>query len=527
MVSIILGNSFLMLSKEKEHHLEEVSVGDADTDIDATYDHIVKYTGLFGGVQGITMLISVVKTKVAASFLGPSGIALVNMYTKVMNLVNQTTNLGISFSAIKHIAELSETDDCVRVKELVDIVRLWSLMTAVLGMFACLALSPWISLWTFGNYEYTMTFCVLSLVVAIMAIIGGEMAILKGLKQLKKVAIISVLATLAALCVCAPCYFLFGVGGVVPALLLTNAIVLFIHIYYTSKVVPWKTSLFSVKHICLGVPMAKLGVAYILAGMLGQGADYFINASIRHMGGLESVGFYNTGYFLAISIGSLLFTAIEADFFPRLSIIANDAKRMNVAVNRQIEVCVLLITPCLILEVLVMPIMVRVLYTTEFAQAAPMAVCAAFYLFFKSLTLPVAYLALAKGDSRNYLLVELLYDLFVAMLIPWAFSKYGLIGAGWALSLASVFDFILIHLYYGKKYRFRLSLKPIPTYLVQLMLLLVCVYAAMQSVVWIRWTFGGSALCMSLYISFRVLHRETDIVERLLRKLNFKRRNDE
>lgn len=42
---------------------------------DATYDHVLKYTGLFGGIQGITMLVSVARNKVVSEFLGPSGMA--------------------------------------------------------------------------------------------------------------------------------------------------------------------------------------------------------------------------------------------------------------------------------------------------------------------------------------------------------------------------------------------------------------------------------------------------------------------
>ena len=41
---------------------------------DATYDHIVKYTGFLGGIQVLTILVSVVRNKLAAVLLsGRSG----------------------------------------------------------------------------------------------------------------------------------------------------------------------------------------------------------------------------------------------------------------------------------------------------------------------------------------------------------------------------------------------------------------------------------------------------------------------
>lgn len=492
------------------------------TDNDATYDHIVKYIGLFGGVQGLNMLIGIVRNKITAFILGPSGIGLINIYNKVTGLINQATNLGISFSAVKHIAELSDSTDKQQRDELIDTVRIWCIMTAILGLLVGLVLSPWISWWTFNDYDYTKTFCILSVIVPMVTITGGEIAILKGLKQLKKAALISILAALGTLLVCVPFYYLMGINGVVSALITSNALVLGIHLYYSSKVAPWRKTIATFKSIKAGRTMAKLGIAYIFAGILGQGSDYIIISFIQNNGSLEWVGLYNTGYFLAVSIGSMLFVGVEADFFPRLSAITNDVKKANATINRQIEVCVLLITPFLITEVIAMPLMVRLLYTPEFSQAIPMAVYGAFFLFFKALTLPVAYLPLARGDSKTYLCAELLYDLFVAIAVPIAFTRYGLTGAGLALSLAGLFDFLLIYIYFGAKYQFRLALNPIRSYLLQFTMLAISVYATSFDNPYFRWGVYICTLSISVYLSYRTLCRETDIIKNLSEKIKNK-----
>lgn len=492
---------------------------DSTTDNDATYDHIVKYIGLFGGVQGLNMLISIVRNKITAYLLGPSGIGLINIYNKVVGLIGQSTNLGISFSAVKHVAELSESADNQRRDELIDTVRMWCMMTAALGMLVGLALSPAISWWTFKNYEYTQTFCSLSLIVAMTAITGGEVAILKGLKQLKKVALISVFAALATLAICIPFYYSMGVNGIVAALVISNAAILAIHLYYSSKVAPWRKTITTLKSIQAGIPMAKLGIAYVLAGLFGQGSDYIIISFIQNNANLDYVGLYNTGYFLAINIGSMLFVAVEADFFPRLSSLVNDAKRVNTTINRQIKVCALLISPCLILEVIAMPIIVNLLYTTEFAQASPMATLGIFHLFFKSLTLPLAYLPLAKGDSTTYFISELLYDIFVAIAVPIFFAKYSLLGAGIALSLASIFDLFFIHIYYGVKYKFRFSLRPIRSYILQFILLGVCVYAAFFEHSWTKWLIYICTPCISVCLSYKELGHRNSSAKHLTKKI--------
>lgn len=489
---------------------------------DTTYDHVIKYTGLFGGVQGITMLMSIVRNKIAALLLGPSGIALVSLYNKVMNLINQSTNFGISFSAVRHVAELFDVGDEKQVVDFVNTVRTWSLLTALFGMFVCCVLSPWISLWTFKNYDYTLTFCLLSPVAASMALTGGEIAILKGMKQLKKVAIISVFAAFATLLVCSPIYFFLGIKGIVLSLVAGNIAVLCVHLRFSTKVVPWKTSIRSISNIAKGIPMIKLGVAYIIAGLFGQGADYVISTSILRIGELADVGLYNTGYVMAVSYASLVFVAIEADYFPRLSAAEHDLVRMNHTVNQQIEVCVLLIAPCLIFFVVAMPLIIAVLYSDDFMAAVPMAISASFFMFFKALTLPVAYLPLAKGDSKMYMFTELLYDVFIAVIVPLAFRMYGLVGAGWALSLGGFFDFVVIHVFYRLKYKFKFNFSPLKFYIIQFVLFVVAVYVALQMTALFRWLIGITVLSVSLFFSFRVLRRETTLMSELKNKLGNK-----
>lgn len=490
-----------------------------ESENDTTYDHVIKYTGLFGGVQGITMLMGIVRNKIAAMLLGPSGVALVSIYNKVMALINQSTNFGISFSAVRHVAELFDMKDEGLVTDFVNTVRTWSVLTALFGVLVCCALSPWISLWTFGNYDYTLTFCMLSPIAAAMALTGGEIAILKGMRQLKKVALISVFAALATLLVCSPVYLLLGIRGVVLSLVASNVAVLAVHLWFSTKVVPWRITVRSMGNIAKGVPMVKLGLAYIVAGMFGQGADYIINTSILNMGELADVAFYNTGYVMAVSYASLVFVAIEADYFPRLSAAEHDDVRMNHTVNRQIEVCVLLIAPCLIFFVMAMPVIIVLLYSRDFISAVPMAVSASFFMFFKALTLPAAYLPLAKGDSKMYMFTELIYDVFIAVAIPVAFGMYGLVGAGWALSLGGLVDFVVIHLLYRIKYKYRFDFSPVGFYAVQFLLFCVAVYAAMQLGQAARWIVGTAVFSVSLYVSFRILSRETNILDALRRKL--------
>lgn len=489
-----------------------------EQDLDATYDHVLKYTGLFGGVQGLTMLVSLVRNKISSELLGPSGLALVNLFNNAVKLTNQASNFGISFSAVKSVAELSDEDCEEKRKETVCIVRTLSVVTGLLGMLLMMILCNVISQFTFETGDMSWAFLALSPIVAMMSVQTGEIAILKGMKRLKNVALISVFGAILVLGICAPIYFFWRIHGIVAALLISNLSLLAVTLYYSHRVMPWRLKLFSSSSYTDGAPMLKLGIGYLIAGIFGQGAEYVIRTLILHYGDLADVGLYGSGYTLAVTYAGMIFVAIEADFFPRLSAANNHLARRNAIINQQIAACVLLIAPTLIFFVLAMPIIVPILYSTKFAEAVPMAICATGYMFFKSLTLPVAYLPLAKADSKMYMFTELIYDVFIALLIPQAFRLWGLEGAGFALTIAGLFDFIIIHTIYHRVYSFKLDCGKLKFYIIQGILFAVSVYGALSDNASLHWGVGVSAFAVSLFLTFRILRKETSILRSLSKK---------
>lgn len=499
------------MQTESENNLsaEEQQACSAD---DSTYSHVLKYTWLFGGVQGLSVLMGVIRTKLVALFLGPSGLALINIYNNVMGLIGQSTNLGLTISAVKDVAAHHASGHREALERSVEAVRTWTMLTALLGSLAAMLLSPLLSRLTFGNADYTWDFLLLAPMVGMLTLTGGEMAILKGLKQLKRVALVSAFGAVATVVVNAPLFYFFGQHGIVPSLLIVNLVVLLIHLRYSTRTVPWHCSLLSRSVICYGIPFVKLGAAYVLAATFTQGTEYVVRTILLRMGGMDVVGYYNCGYMLMVGYASLVFVAVESDYFPRLSAIVEQHERMIHTVNQQVEICVLLIAPLLVLFVAVMPFAVRALFSAEFVPALSMSVCAVFYMFFKALTMPVAYLALARGDSRTYLMMEVAYNVFLVLVVPLAYYFGGLQTTGWALSAAGLFDFLIVNIFYCRKYAYRFQKTCIPTYIVHFLLLVVAVVSALCIPAGLfRYGAGAAVVICSSVLSFRRLSQVVNV----------------
>ena len=70
--------------------------------------------------------------------------------------------------------------------------------------------------------------------------------------------------------------------------------------------------------------MVSLGTAFILAGILGAGVEFLVRAYMMRTGSEADVGMYNAGYLLTVTYASMVFTAMETDFYPRLSAVNQD-----------------------------------------------------------------------------------------------------------------------------------------------------------------------------------------------------------
>ena len=69
-----------------------------------SYSHILKYTGLFGSVQGLGILVGVLRNKFTALFLGPSGMGLLSLFSSTISVLSSACNFGIPTSGVKFIS---------------------------------------------------------------------------------------------------------------------------------------------------------------------------------------------------------------------------------------------------------------------------------------------------------------------------------------------------------------------------------------------------------------------------------------
>lgn len=473
-------------------------------DTNGSYRHILKYTGIFGGVQGLNVLIGLVRTKFVAILLGPSGMGLASLFNTTVGFVSQATNLGLPISAVRQMSELYDRGDQEAINHFVKVIRGWSLLTALVGMLVCVAIGPFLSQTTFAWGDHSLHFMLLSPAVGMMAITGGETAILKSMRKLGSIAIIQVLAVVAALAISVPVYYVFGESGIVPVIVMMAFATMVLTLKQSLKLIPLQ--LRGAKGMLgEGMEMVRLGVAFTLAAVIGTASEMLIRSYLNVTGDLDILGLYNAGYMLTITYAGMVFSAMEADYYPRLSAVQHDIEATNETVNRQMKVSLLLISPMLAALIIALPLLVPMLFSGKFLPVVGMAQVAALAMYMKVLTLPVAYITLARGYSLSYLFLESCYFVVFVVLIIVGYQYWGLFGTGLAITLAHVFEYVLVNGYAYKKYGYRSSATVYGYAIVQVALGLLAYILTLVADGYLYWSIGALIVILSGLLSLKAL----------------------
>ena len=171
---------------------------------------------IVGGGQVVSIAMGMVRTKLAALILGPSGIGLIGLLQTLLQTASNLSSFGIGTAGTRQVAEASATPGRDRVMR-----RALAIVTfscALLGAVATLVLRGPIARWALGDQGLAPIVGWLALGVFLTVITMGQNALLIGLQRIGDAARQNIFASTAATVI--------GVAAV--ALCRDNGLVLFV-----------------------------------------------------------------------------------------------------------------------------------------------------------------------------------------------------------------------------------------------------------------------------------------------------------
>lgn len=416
------------------------------------YRSIFKATSTLGSVQLFNILIGIVRNKVVSLLLGPAGMGIVGLFTSTTSTITGFTNCGLTISAVKNVAVAYEKKDLDILGKVVYTVKKLLWITGLFATAICIVLSKQLSIWSFGNDDFALSFCCLSISLLFTQLTSGNQMIIKACRQIKMYAKANVLGNFLSLFITVPLYFVWGVDAIVPVLVLLSLSTFACSYYYQRKLLIREVRPETLEFKNISWDIFKIGIAIAAAELFPVCSSYYIRIFISNEGGLSDVGLFSAGFAILNGYVGMIFTAMSSDFVPRLSAIVDDNKACQATINNQIRIAALILLPLLSLLIVFSKLIVLTLYSSEFVPIVGMIMWGAVGMYLRSSDWAMGCLFVPKRETKAYFILSIVSLILYLSLNVSCYLLWGITGFGVALLLNHFISVIIDYIYMKWKF---------------------------------------------------------------------------
>lgn len=408
------------------------------------YSRIIKSSSMIGGAQGINMLIGMVRVKFVAILIGPIGVGLVATYQSLIQLFGTLAGMGLQSSAVREIAQAVGTSNQEQIGRTVLSLRRMCWLTGSLGVAIVLLLSKSLSELMFDSTEYSKDISLIGFTILLTNLKGVQMALLQGMRRISDLAKLNIIGALSGTIISICFYWQLGMAGIVPAMVFFSITELLASWWFARKVhvskvnMPWGASFKAAGG------MIKLGLAFMWSSLLVAIIAYLTRTLIAQEIDLVAVGIFSAAYALSGMVVNFVLGAMSADYYPSLTAINHDCRKMRDLVNQQTEVGLLLALPGLLATITLANWFIEVFYSADFYHAADLLRWFAIGCIGRVISWPLGFVILAKGRSRLFAMSETVINLIHIILIITMLKVFGVDGVAYAFFLLYVIYTIMM-----------------------------------------------------------------------------------
>jgi PST family polysaccharide transporter len=310
----------------------------------------------------------------------------------------------------------------------------WAL--SLLGLALALILSWPVGIVTFASSQYFTEMAIVACAVPCVIASSAWSAVLQASGKVASLAKVQISGALTGLLLGLPAICIWGTIGIALSILLAAALPAFV-LWRTARSESAAASFAQAESADIR-QLIRLGGALMIVGWLGQLSAYAVRLVIVQQEGLDAAGYYQAAYAIAGSLPGFVFSAMGADFFPRVTATKNDEEADDIT-DKQIMAAMLLGVPFIAVLMAAGHLAVRLLYSDSFIPSVELLRWMTWGVFVRLFTWPLGFRLLAKGSPLSVVAIEA-SACVASILAPMILMPYlGLSGAGIGFLLGSVF----------------------------------------------------------------------------------------
>ncbi|MDW3137686.1 O-antigen translocase [Vibrio sp. 1288] len=405
---------------------------------------ILKSSAIVGGASFITILIGLVKVKVLAVLLGPTGIGLMGILTTIMGTGATFFGMGLGTSGVRELALNNEST------EKLGLVRkaLFS-ANVILGLLATLTIFLFkerLSEWFFQSPDYQYAISIIAVGVFFSLISGSQTALLQGLRKITDLAKVKVIGAFTATFIGLLFIWILGESGVPFFVISVPLVTCLIAFYFCLKLPKTTSSSIAIKQLSIQWrSMFTLGFAFMLTGLMGTGSQLIVRSILNQKLNIESVGYFQAAWQISMTYITFVLGAMAADYYPRLTQSIHNKSEANRLVNEQTEIAIILAAPVLLAMLAFAPLVIKLLYSSEFTLSIEILQWQILGDVLKVISWPLGFIILAKGYSKIFFCTEILWNTSYVLLVYFGIDRFGIEVTGYVFYFSYLIYLVAVY----------------------------------------------------------------------------------
>lgn len=422
-----------------------------DTEEHLVYKKILKATSLFGGVQGISIFSSIIKSKFLAILIGTSGYGIYGFLITIIDLFKQVSGLGIETSGVKLIAENAENE--LELTNKISVLYKLSFVLGCLGVLAAICFAPFLSWIVFSDTSKWFVFVFISLSILFNQLVATNNAIFQGSDKVSFLAKSNLYSNLVGLFITIPLFYFFRTDAIIPSILCVSLINFLISTYYLSKIIRVKKTISVAQSFSEGKDIIRFGSLFVLLGFLPLVVNFALQFIINIKEGIQTVGLFNVAIIVLNTYVGFVFSIMATEYYPRLVKSFASEDSISKIVAQQITISLLLVVPLVLFFNLFGHYLINLLFSDKFVAITKMLNWALYGMVFKAISFPIGYIFIAKTDSKIFTKTSIIFNCLYFLMLYFGFSFYGLEGLGVAILVYYIIHLLVIYIIANKRYQ--------------------------------------------------------------------------
>lgn len=403
---------------------------------------LLKVFTLSGVSTIVKMVTGVIRTKIVAILIGPSGIALVGQMRDSVSMFSVIGNGGITQGVTKYIAEFKDSEFKTKliISNSLKITLIFSTITGLILIF----FSGYFSKTILTDISYKLIFIIFGFSIILFALNRLLLAIINGFKEFTKFIKINIISNVVILFYSVCLIYFLGVYGALLSQVTSQSIVLCVTIFVILRCLWFKKKNFIGKfNLEILKKLSGFTLLTAFTFFLGPIARIMIRSIIIKKISIDAAGYWEGVNRVSGLVLMVITQALTIYLIPRFSELKSKLK-----IRKEILNTYKLVLPILLISFptifILKDFIINILFSSEFIRMRELFLFQFIGDFFKMASWIISVQLFAKAMIKTFIVTDTIFNALIVLLSYLFITKFGLVGAVYAHTLQYFIYLIVI-----------------------------------------------------------------------------------